>query len=53
MAYLDLLCRMETYYGFDKYDAYQLLGLVGEVSIGQVVEPLYSCVVKINKRYLE
>ncbi len=52
MGYRDLIERMHKYYGFDKYDAYQLLGLVGEVAIGQVVEPLYSCVVKINRKYL-
>ncbi len=53
MGYLDLIGRMHRYYGFDKYDAYQLLGLVGEVAVGQVVEPLYSCVVKIGRRYLQ
>ena len=53
MGYLDLIERMHKFYGYDKYDAYQLLGLVGEVSVGQVVDPLYSCVVKIKRRYLE
>ncbi len=52
-AYVDLINRMEKYYGFDKLDAYTLLNLVGKVGVGQVVEPLYSCVAKIERRYLE
>ncbi len=52
-AYVDLINRMEKFYGFDRLDAYQLLNLVGKVTVGQVVEPLYSCVARIDRRYLE
>ncbi len=51
-GYVDLVKRMERYYGFDKLDAYQLLNLVGKVRIGQVCESEYSCVVKIDRKYL-
>ncbi len=51
-GYVDLVKRMERYYGFDKLDAYQLLNLVGKVRIGQVCESEYSCVVKIDRSYL-
>ncbi|UCF96241.1 MAG: acetamidase/formamidase family protein [Spirochaetaceae bacterium] len=52
VAYLDLIERMHAYYGFDKLDAYQLLNLVGRVTVGQVLEPLYTCVAKIDRKYL-
>jgi amidase len=51
-AYLDLIERMHLYYGFDRLDAYQLLNLVGKVTVGQVLEPLYTCVAKIDRKYL-
>lgn len=50
-GYVDLVRRMELYYGFDKLDAYQLLNLVGKVRIGQVIDSA-SCVVKIDRKYL-
>jgi acetamidase/formamidase len=51
-AYLDLIERMHAHYGFDRLDAYQLLNLVGKVTVGQVLAPLYTCVAKIERRYL-
>jgi acetamidase/formamidase len=51
-AYLDLIERMHGYYGFERLDAYQLLNLVGKVTVGQVLEPLYTCVAKIDRKYL-
>lgn len=51
-GYVELVHRMEKYYGFDKLDAYQLLNLVGKVRIGQVGHDMNSCVVKIDRRYL-
>ncbi len=51
-GYVDLVNRMERFYGFDKLDAYQLLNLVGKVTLGQLAE-FYSCVVKIDRKYLE
>lgn len=51
-AYIDLILRMEQFYGFDRLDAYQLLSQVGEILVCQVVPPLYTCVAKIHRRYL-
>lgn len=52
-GYVDLVNRMERYYGFDKIDAYKLISLVGKVRIGQMCSHHYSCVVKIDKEFLE
>jgi acetamidase/formamidase len=53
-AYIDLVRRMERYYGFDPLDAYILLNLVGRVSVGQVVDPAYyACVAMIDRRFVE
>ncbi len=51
-GYVELVHRMEKYYGFDKLDAYQLLNLVGKVRIGQIGYDMNSCVVSIERRYL-
>ncbi len=53
IGYVELVDRMHAYYGFDKMDAYQLLGLVGKVQVGQVLQTSNSCVVKIEKKYLD
>ncbi len=52
-GYAELVNRMHRYYGFDKLDAYQLLNLVGKVRIGQVGMRMNTCVVKIDRKYLE
>lgn len=52
-GYVDLVKRMVKYYGFDKIDAYQLLNLVGKVTVGQVLDQTYSCVVKIRREFLK
>ena len=51
-AYRDLLKRMEKYYGFNIVEAYKLITQVGELSFGQLVPPICSCVAKIRKEYL-
>ena len=43
---------MEREYGFDRLDAYTLVGQVGESTVANIVDPAYSVVAKIRKRYL-
>ena len=48
----DLVRRLERYYGFRALDAYQLVAQCVELKICQSVYPHYSCLAKIERRYL-
>lgn len=52
LAHVELIEWLADEYGFGKLDAYALLGQVGESSIANVVDPLYSVVAKFPKRFL-
>lgn len=52
-AYIDLIQRLVRFYGFTLEDAYVLASNAMRVRIGQVVDPLYSALVTIDRRYLE
>ena len=52
-GYIDLIRRLERSYGFDLAEAYLLACQAADVSIGQVVDPLYSALVKIDRRYID
>jgi amidase len=52
LAHIELIEWLEADYGFDKLDAYTLLGQVGESSVANIVDPNYTVVAKIRKRYL-
>ncbi|MEO5580500.1 MAG: acetamidase/formamidase family protein [Gemmatimonadaceae bacterium] len=52
LAHVELIEWLADDYGFGKLDAYALLGQVGESSIANVVDPLYSVVAKFPKRFL-
>lgn len=52
-ACLDLIRRLEKYFGFTILDAYQLMSIVGEIRVNQCIEPdFFSCVAKIKKKYI-
>ena len=51
-AHVELVEWLEEEYGFGRWDAYQLLGQVGESSIANVVDPAFTVVAKFPKRYL-
>jgi acetamidase/formamidase len=51
-GYVDLCRRLERYHGFTREGAYTLLGQVGRVRIGNMVDPFYSCLVTLPRRYL-
>lgn len=52
-AYLDLVGRLVRYFAFSTSDAYQLLGQVGRLQIGNMIDPFYSVLASIDRRYLE
>ncbi|MBA3342639.1 MAG: acetamidase/formamidase family protein [Gemmatimonadaceae bacterium] len=52
LAHVELIEWLAEDYGFGKLDAYALLGQVGESTIANVVDPLYSVVAKFPKRFL-
>ena len=52
VALKELVLWLERDYGMERFDALQLLAQAGENSISQVVDPNYTVVAKIAKRYL-
>jgi amidase len=52
LAHVELIEWMQQDYGFDRLDAYTLVGQVGESTVANIVDPAYSVVAKIRKRYL-
>ena len=52
-AYIDLINRMKLFYGFGLEEAYLLASQTARVRIGQIVDPLYSALVTIPRKYLE
>lgn len=52
IGYEDMINWLVTDYGFDKWDAYQLMTQVSPVRIGNVVDTNFTVVVKFPKKYL-
>lgn len=52
LAHVELIEWLEQEYGFDRTDAYTLLGQVGESTVANIVDPAYTVIAKIHKRYL-
>ena len=52
IAHIDLVKWLETEYGFNRWDAYQLLGQLAESTVANVVDPNYTVVAKFPKKYL-
>ncbi len=52
LAHVELIEWMVADYGFDKWDAYALLGQVAESTVANIVDPAYTVVAKVHKRYL-
>lgn len=51
-AYTDLVRRLVRYYGFDKKDAYVLVGQTGRLQIGNMIDPFYSVLAYINREFI-
>jgi acetamidase/formamidase len=52
IAFVELINRLVTDYGFDKAEAYQLVSQVAVVRVANMVDPAYTVVAKFPKRYL-
>lgn len=52
IAYKQLILWLEADYGFDRWDAYQLVTQAGKLYVGNMVDTYYSLVAKINRAYL-
>jgi amidase len=52
LAHVELIEWLVDEYGFDRLDAYTLLGQVAESTVANIVDPAYTVLAKINKRYL-
>jgi len=52
LAHIELIEWLVADYGFGKWDAYALLGQVGESSVANIVDPNYTVVAKFPKRFL-
>jgi len=51
IAHVELVEWLEEY-GFERWDAYQLLGQLSEATVANVVDPNYTIVAKFPKRFL-
>jgi acetamidase/formamidase len=52
IAFREMVDWMAHDYGWDRLDAYMFLSLAARARIAQIVDPLYTVVVKLHKRYL-
>ena len=52
LAYRELIDWMVEDYGWDRDDAYIFLSLACKARIAQIVDPLYTVVAKLDKKYL-
>jgi acetamidase/formamidase len=52
LAHVELIEWLEDEYGFGRWDAYMLIGQVGETTVANIVDPIYTVVAKFPKRYL-
>jgi acetamidase/formamidase len=52
IAHVELIEWLTEDYGFDKLDGYALLGQVAESTVANIVDPAYTVIAKISKRYL-
>ncbi|MBD3207452.1 acetamidase [Candidatus Bathyarchaeota archaeon] len=53
LAYRELLNWMVEDHGWDRDDAYMFLSLAVKARIAQIVDPLYTFVAKLDKKYLK
>jgi acetamidase/formamidase len=51
-AHVELINWLVNDYGYDRWDALQLVSQVGKARIGNVVDPKYTVVAKFPKKYL-
>ena len=52
LAHVELIEWLVADYGFGKWDAYLLVGQLGEHMVANIVDPIYTVVAKFPKKYL-
>jgi amidase len=52
LAHVELIDWLEEDYGFERWEAYGLLGQLAESTVGNIVDPLYTVVAKFPKKHL-
>ncbi len=52
IAHVEMVKWLETEYGFDRWEALQVLSQVGSAQVANVVDPNYTVVAKFPKKYL-
>jgi acetamidase/formamidase len=52
IAWVELINWLAADYGFDRMKAYHLLGQVGQMRLGNMVDPKFTMVAKFPKQYL-
>jgi acetamidase/formamidase len=52
LSQIELLNWLTVEYGFQRQEAWQLMGQVGTMRVGNIVDPNYTVVSKFPKRYL-
>jgi acetamidase/formamidase len=52
IAWIELIAWLAEDYGFERLEAYQLLTQAGRMRVGNMVDPQYSVVAKLEKRFL-
>lgn len=51
-AWMELIQWLQYDYGVDPTEAYMLMGVAGEMRLGNMVDPNYTMVAKINRQYI-
>ena len=51
-AYADLLTRLERFHGFSRAEGYELLSAAGRLDVGNMIDPFYSVMASLERRYL-
>lgn len=52
LAHVELIEWLEEDYGFGRWDAYLLVGQLGQNTVANIVDPIYTVLAKFPKRYL-
>ncbi len=52
LASLEMIRWLEEEYGFERYDAYMFLSVASRLRVAQIVDPLFTVVVKLPKKLL-
>ena len=52
LAHVELVEWLEEDYGFDRWEAYQVLSQVAQSTVANIVDPQYTVVAKFPKKYL-